>query len=176
MEGRDWVMVGGDSLLLRAYRGHALLHSVAPEHGTVLACYRGSRSASPEKDSVLLLGLDGQWRAGDLLSRTPASSSCEDLVEGGRSERWTLAPMPVGVVLARVFETGSYHLVDGALRYRRGEGGRQPLTPETIENGRFLGPEEGGSPLAWEILLRPSGGSPPPPRIQPAGFWWGRVW
>ena len=36
----------------------------------------------------------------------------------------------VAMVVARLFERGSYHLSDATLRYRRGASGRQPLTPE----------------------------------------------
>ena len=43
----------------------------------------------------------------------------------------------------------------GALRYRRGEGGRQPLTPENIETGSFRDGSEPGSTFGWEITLRP---------------------
>jgi hypothetical protein len=176
LEGRDWTALDGDSMSLRVFRGHALLDPAMPGQGTVLACYRGARAPSPEKDSVLLLGVDGQWQAHDLLSRTPLSTDCEDLVHGGSSERWTLSPNPDGAVLARVFETGSYHLADGALRYRRGEGGRQPLTPESMESGRFIGPGEGGNPLAWEIGLRFPAEGPPAISLPPASFWRGRVW
>ena len=43
--------------------------------------------------------------------------------------------MDAGLIL--VFETGTYHLSRGALRYRRGRGGRQPVTEEVLESGSF---------------------------------------
>jgi len=177
LEGRDWMAMGEDSIHLRAFRGHALLDSAVPGQETVLACFRGTRDPVPEKDSVLVLGVDGRWRAHDLLFRAPAFTDCEELIDGGSSERWTLSPNPGAAVLARVFETGSYHLADGALRYRRGEGGRQPLTPEVIESGRFIGSGAGGNPLAWEITIQslPVGGAQPSPSPSPAGLWKGRV-
>jgi hypothetical protein len=177
LEGRDWMAMGEDSIHLRAFRGHALLDSAIPGQATVLACFRGTRDPAPEKDSVLVLGVDGRWRAHDLLSRAPASTDCEELVDGGTSELWTLSSDPGVAVLARVFETGSYHLADGALRYRRGEGGRQPLTPEVIEAGRFIGMGAVGNPLAWEIRLQPLPGSGARPSASPhpASLWKGRV-
>jgi hypothetical protein len=37
-----------------------------------------------------------------------------------------------------LFEAGSYHLSEGALRYRRGRGGRQPLTEEVLAGARLI--------------------------------------
>jgi hypothetical protein len=150
--GRDWWIEHGDSLTLRAFRGLALIEGGPVQTRVVRVCFRGVRSPDPEKDSVLLLGVDGSWRAHDLEDRVRVSSGCPGLDEGSE-EKWTLSPAPSGALLARVFERGSYHLADGALRYRRGEGGRQPLTPERIRTGSFLGPAEGGHPFAWEIAL-----------------------
>ena len=73
---------------------------------------------------------------------------------GGTEETWVLSPDPPPSVFARLYEKGSYHWWAGALRYQRGDGGRQPLTPERIEAGRFTGPTEGGSPFAWELIIR----------------------
>jgi hypothetical protein len=43
-----------------------------------------------------------------------------------------------------VFERGSYHLEDRAIRYRTGDGGRQPLSEERLESGSaFLGSAAG---------------------------------
>ncbi len=151
--GLDWRVEGGDSLTLRAFRGLALMEGNPVPTRVVRVCFRGIRTPDPEKDSVLVLGVDGRWRVNDLEDRHRISSSCPD-VEKGWEEEWTLASASSGGVLARLFERGSYHLADGAIRYRRGEGGRQPLTPERIQDGRFLGPEEGGRPFGWEIALR----------------------
>ncbi len=75
---------------------------------------------------------DGWWGA-DLTWRVTGGPSCAmDL--GGRSEVWTIDPPVPGALVARIFERGSYHVSDGALRYRRGLGGRQPLTLDVFDN------------------------------------------
>jgi hypothetical protein len=158
--GRDWERWGEDSLVLRAFRG---LGMVSPDYSGgdgMTVCFRGVRSPNPEKDSVLLLGRDGQWTPHDLVRRIPGTAGCGSS-EGGRTEHWDLAPVPVQGVVARIFERGSYHFADGALRYRRGRGGRQPLTPERIESGRFEFAWGSRVHLVWEVTLRdPSGPRP----------------
>ena len=49
---------------------------------------------------------------------------------------WTIEPPVTGALVARIFERGSYHVVGRALRYRRGLGGRQPLTPNVFDDDR----------------------------------------
>jgi hypothetical protein len=39
---------------------------------------------------------------------------------------------PAAAGYALFFETGTYSFTDGAVRYRRGEGGRQPLTEAVL--------------------------------------------
>ena len=171
----DWWAKGGDSLNLRAFRGTALIRGRTGSAPLVIVCFRGLRAPDPDKDSVLVLGGDGRWTAHDLQRRTPNPADCPG-PDAGREEEWALSPAPVDPVFARVFERGSYHLADGALRYRRGEGGRQPLTPERIQEGEFLGSSEGGRPFAWEVSLL----GPPRGRPDPAGpgarTWRGGVW
>jgi hypothetical protein len=67
--------------------------------------------------------------------------SHDGLCEGGI--RLTLSSDVPTRGLALVFETGSYSLSDGALRYRRGAAGRQPLTEAIIDDGD-LEPAHGG--------------------------------
>jgi hypothetical protein len=155
--GLDWEVHGGDSLTLRAFRGLALIRAGSPDGVRVGVCFRGFRSPAPEKDSVLLLGPDGRWRAINLEDRVRSSSPCSG-VDDGWVEEWVLSQGIPGAVLARLFESGSYHFTGWALRYRRGEGGRQPLTPETIETGSFRVGAGPGSPFGWEITLRPPKG------------------
>ncbi len=61
------------------------------------------------------------------------------------------------IVLARLFERGSYHVSGAALRYRRGRGGRQPLTPEVFDTPPSGFVKEGGS-LALEWMRLRDGG------------------
>ena len=55
---------------------------------------------------------------------------------GADSELWTIDPPVPGALVARIFERGSYHVSGGALRYRRGMGGRQPLTLDVFDDDR----------------------------------------
>ena len=156
--GVDWGTEGGDSVGLRAFRGLGLVIPASQVGTRIRVCYRGLRSPNADKDSVLLMALDGGWRGYDLLDRAIVASPCRNMGEGWE-EDWTLSAEPHGAVLGRVFEAGSYHLADQALRYRRGLGGRQPLTPPRILSGEFLAsgpgafPPPGGSSIGWEIIL-----------------------
>ena len=89
-----------------------------------------------------MLDAEGRWRAVDLVS-VAAEPSCAgeapfDAGVGSVGERWRLGAAPADPVLLRLFETGSYHLSGGALRYRRGSGGRQPLTAAVLEGGGIV--------------------------------------
>lgn len=136
--GRDWIIAGSGVLELRAFRGWA---AVCPFNGSaseLLVAYRGLREPDPLKDSLLVLDRSGSWTAAGLERTFAAGVECDGA--GGRTptanvglERWVLDRGVEGAVLLRVFERGSYQLTDGILRYRRGEGGRQPLTPPGLE-------------------------------------------
>ena len=173
--GIDWWVEAGDSIGLRAFRGLALIEPEPVGVRVVRVCFRGLRSPDPQKDSVLLLLADGGWRAHALEGRTPLGSRCQGLAEG-HAERWTLSPDPSGALLGRLFERGSYHVADGALRYRRGAGGRQPITPERIESGLLRGAAEGTGRFAWEITLRGPVGVPESPRGFGGLVWRGGAW
>lgn len=127
--GRDW-QSSDDSLSLRAFRGTALvcpLDSVAAE---LTVSYEGDRRPDASKDSVLLLRGDGTHESRALAAVTAAAVSCGREARDGL-ETWRLdAPVSPGPVVARLYERGSYHLSASALRYRAGDSGRQPLTPE----------------------------------------------
>jgi len=153
---RDWWTGGGDSVSLRAYRGLVFVEGSAPG-GEIRVCYRGIRSPNPAKDSVLFLGERGIWSAYALRSRARGDPGCMGAGKGWE-ELWTVEPEWSGEVLGRLFERGSYHLTGGALRYRRGGGGRQPLTPLRIAEGTLEpgGGTEGG--LRWVLHLSLPGG------------------
>lgn len=122
----DW-MAGGDSIVLRAYRGWAVVCPSGSGARDWRVASGGIRRLDPSKDSLQVLGVDGRWRASlpTWVSGRPAG--CDD-PDG--SEWWRPETAPVAMpVFVRVYERGTYLLVDGALRYRRGRGGRQPLTP-----------------------------------------------
>ncbi len=134
VRGRDWIGPVLDSLSLRAFRGWGPVCGWGSEPGKIVVAYRGERAANPIKDSVLILTAEG-WRRADLTGRASGPRSCGmDL--GGDSEVWTIDPPTAGALVARIFERGSYHVSGGALRYRRGRGGRQPLTLDVFDDDR----------------------------------------
>lgn len=120
------VSISNDSLAVRAFRGVALVCDTAD--GRAWVRYDGSRAPDPAKDSVLIL------RAGDEIAAAfsaPATAEprCPALA-GTDPRRLTVhADVRPGDLLL-VFERGSYHLSGGALRWRVGAAGRQPLTAE----------------------------------------------
>ena len=131
---RDWIGPAFDSLALRAFRGWGPVCGLGSEPGNIFVIYHGERAANPVKDSVLILTADG-WRRADLTGRASGPRSCGmDL--GGGSEVWTIDPPVTDALVARVFERGSYHVSGGVLRYRRGRGGRQPLTLDVFDGDR----------------------------------------
>jgi hypothetical protein len=132
-----------DLLALRAFRGTAVVCKV--EVGTVCVVMMALGGPLPAK-VWLLRGGGGAWGGGSggaagaghptaaaLLASATAAAGCP-LREGESLHRWTLDPMPEPGTLLLLFESGSYHLTGNALRYRRGESGRQPLTAELFDD------------------------------------------
>ncbi len=150
-----WGEAGGDSVALRAFRGWGLVEGGEPAADRIRVCYRGLRSPDPGKDSVVALGGGGLWTVHALAARRwtgrPCSHPAAKVMALGQQEVWTLAPGPAGEgpIVVRLFERGSYHLTEGALRYRRGGGGRQPLTPERLAEGGL----PGGGRRTWRVVL-----------------------
>lgn len=118
---------GGDSLRLRAVRGVGRVCRI--ESDGVVVDLQAGRSPEPDKDSLELIGPLGAVHAVDLTGTDDEPEAC-GVSEVGRPTRLrSSGPIGRDVIFVRLFETGSYHLDGGALRYRRGLGGRQPLTP-----------------------------------------------
>lgn len=122
--GADIAAAAGDSIRIRAFRGGGL---VCGTNGPrVWLRYTGAREPEPAKDSLLLLLPDTMVAV--RLQSVAASDSC------GSSLRLTLEltpPGPAGYGL--IFESGAYMLAGNAFRYRRGAGGRQPLTETLLD-------------------------------------------
>lgn len=155
--GRDFSPPSDDSLAMRVFRGVGAVCPDRPSADEVLVSYAGLRAPDAEKDSVLFLTTEGAWWPVRLEASGPTSLACGAAAEVP-VQRWRLSEEPpAGVVLARIFERGSYHLSGGAVRYRRGAGGRQPLTPEVVDErlSRFV---HGASLLALELV--PAAGPP----------------
>ena len=132
--GRDWTLDADGVLHLRAFRGFGRVCPNAEGAGLIVA-FRGERLPELNRDSVLVLRADGEWVAAPLASVGPASAVSGCAVEPTESALRVVGPPEGGEptpVLMRFFERGTYHLEDGAFRYRRGGGGRQPLTAERV--------------------------------------------
>jgi hypothetical protein len=125
---RDGFSLGTDSAALRAFRGIAIV--CAADSVSADVRYRGLRSPDITKDSLVVLEGAGAERALPLTG-TGAATVCSP-----RPGESALALRPgAGLVsgdVILVFERGDYHLTGGSLRYRRGAGGRQPLTADVL--------------------------------------------
>ena len=143
--------VGPDSLRLRAVRGSGSACAWGSRH--VVVRYRGVRRPDPTKDSVLLV--DGRDPVGTAYGVTAVAS--DSVCPGGIRldlDR-DLDPAFSGAA-SLVFESGTYHLAGGALRYRLGHGGRQPLTESVLDRGRVMPLTAAGwGPFGITLSLRP---------------------
>ncbi len=155
LEGRDWRIAGDGALYARIFRGVAVPCGTPGPGGEIQVRRRGLRNPDPAKDSILVLGPDGGWRAHALLDREPGGDGSGvdcPAPENWRWERWRISGDGGPWLLARYFESGSYHLADGALRYLRGGAGRQPLVPEVFGSASALEPVPGGIRVEIEVV------------------------
>jgi len=155
LPGRDWSLSPAGVIHLRGFRGIGWVCEGGA--GRWVVGYRGRRLPDPARDSLLVLGDDGGWRAFPL-GTVGGGGGCS--VHGGELPlllTWNQggAPSPI---LVRIFERGELHLADGALRYRRGAAGRQPLTPERVGSGSHFHLREGWLWVRVEVDDRPQGG------------------
>lgn len=143
--GRQDAAPGPDSVRLRAVRGSATICAGGPD---LVVRYAGLRRPDPTKDSALVITASGTVGSIHAVAAAgPAGgAACGDV-------RLRLEPVPstpAGHVL--VFETGAYHLSGGALRYRRGGGGRQPVTEDVLATATL---ETAGGLLRARMTLSP---------------------
>lgn len=122
---------GLDSTSQRVFRGSGIVCSASGTSAEVR--YRGIRDPDPAKDSVLLLTPAGEFAAPLVSVGPPAAPAC--VASPGELRfhlAWadTLVPGPTLLV----FESGTWHLSGGALRYERGAGGRQPVTAAVLND------------------------------------------
>jgi len=157
--GFDWSVHSGDSVSLRAFRGTGWICGRSPTVGsTVQVVFTGDRGANPSKDSVLVVGGEASAFALKVHGRR-TRASCPG-VTAPQIEEWDLSgPPPLEAVL-RLFESGTYSVASGALRYRVGRGGRQPVAGSAFDTASGLAPSTGGllqNPRANLFLVGPSG-------------------
>lgn len=166
---RDGWALSTDSLGLRAFRGVGYVCGPGATPLDLVVEVEGVRLPEPAKDSLLILGVAGEWTVAALDGATAATPCSSDT--GRVAEIWHLSGTPpTRAVFARYFERGSYHVADEALRYRRGMSGRQPLTPEVVRTpssvfdstGTFvtLFLEIEGSAVPWRISVAAGGDAP----------------
>ncbi len=113
---RDAVL-GADSISLRAFRGTAIVCRRESPTDYLLS-FRGYRTSDTSKDSVLVIGPDGQTEVAALLSSGQTPDQC-DGGAGASARVWRLdRETRADAVVIRLFERGSYHLSGSALQYR----------------------------------------------------------
>lgn len=126
--GTDLHGIDADSVRLRVFRGAGVVCGFAG--ADPLVRYRGLRQPDPAKDSVLVPTAAGGERADTLHAATRAPSGCVARDGEAVFRLGTPAVLREGDAVI-VFETGSYY-ADHAFRYRRGSGGRQPITADVF--------------------------------------------
>jgi hypothetical protein len=139
-----------DSMAIRAYRGAAIVCARDGEHLGVR--FRGDRLRR-------ILPRIPFWSC----LRSPQNVPCVCSISvmrrptcvakpGETLMSWTVQPAIDMASVLLIFESGTYYLTAGALRYRLGAEGRQPVTTELFlpPFTRFVaGPRRPGSVLPW---------------------------
>lgn len=150
----DVAAYAADSVRIRAFRGGGPVCGGAP--ASPLVRYGGMRDPDPDRDSVVVLSAGAE--------QVLALAGVRRAADCGGALELTLDEVPSSAAPAYllVFETGAYHLSDGAFRYRRGDGGRQPLTEPVLEDLAFQ-----WSPTGVRVHLRPHRDSLPRLSAQP---------
>jgi len=155
----DLRAIGPDSLALRAFRGIGAVCG-SDADGATIVHFRGDRAPEPTKDSVLWIRSGAPPATVALVAVQPVAGPGCAGPAAGELQLWRTRP-PLGergVLL--LFESGTYYLLGGALRYRIGAAGRQPLTAEL-----FVHPPTGFAsrgPGAVEYRLAPSASAADP--------------
>jgi hypothetical protein len=145
VSARDVRALSTDSLSLRAFRGTGVVCALDPAYGGVVR-YQGTRDPDPSKDSVLIeRGANTELSAVVLGVVLNAACGGDPAVKLAVNQR-----LEVGDVVL-VFESGNYYLTSGALRYRIGNGGRQPVTADLFDNRRTA---FNTTPGAWSAALQ----------------------
>ena len=137
--------IAPDSLSLRALRGSGVVCALDPAYGGIVR-YRGLRDPDPSKDSVLIERGANTELSALVLGVVTAGSVCDSVPAIKLAVN---QPLVIGDVVI-VFESGNYYLSGGALRYRLGAGGRQPVTAAVLDDARSA---FNNAPGAWGAQL-----------------------
>lgn len=139
---------GPDSVRLRAFRGGGDVCAVGP--ASVDVRYRGVRLPEQDKDSVLLIWTRAE-AVFDLVGTGAGSCAPGSL----RLDLSTPLPDSIGgPLVALAFETGAYSIGGAAFRYRRGGGGRQPLSEDNLSSASGMRFVRGDGNAAVLVTLR----------------------
>jgi hypothetical protein len=128
MAPQDLRALSRDSMAIRAFRGTAIVCAGDGEHLGVR--FRGDRAPDPVKDSLLVVSPFAAERAVRLLDQRHAAVDGCFAMPGETVISWTVQPAIDMASVLLLFESGNYYLTAGALRYRLGAEGRQPVTTE----------------------------------------------
>jgi hypothetical protein len=137
--------VAPDSLSLRALRGSGVVCAIDSAYGAIVR-YRGLRDPDPSKDSVLIERGANTELSALILGVVTAGAVCDSVPAIKLAVN---QPLAVGDLLI-VFESGNYYLSGGALRYRLGAGGRQPVTAALLDDARSA---FNSASSAWSVQL-----------------------
>jgi hypothetical protein len=151
--GQGDFTVFSDSIQLRAFRGYVI--PCATGGGTVLARHTGVRPPDETKDSVLALADSAEFVAAlTAVSPAPPGGPCAAF-PGEQILSLTTSVLLPSAAAWLVFERGTYSFGTNALRYRRGFGGRQPITAPAFADAAsgfmFMDP-----PASLALLLAPA--------------------
>jgi type II secretory pathway pseudopilin PulG len=141
-----------DSSRQRVFRGSGIVCGLSG--GTASVRYRGMRNPDPTKDSTLVLAASGESARALLAASASPPAPC--VARNGETVLGLEVPggLRSGDVVL-LFETGTWHLAGSALRYARGAGGRQPLTPSVfVDDSTGITVDTAGAvPLAVRLAL-----------------------
>lgn len=167
--GIDLAVPDAAVIELRAIRGSGLV--CRTDAGRLHLRYTGIRRPDPVKDSALLIVPGGTEKVLPVVASGPGAGEC------GAATALIEVPTDDAVsegTAVLIFERGSYHLEQSAFRYRRGMGGRQPLTAELLSDSEsgFLLATPPGDPFPGTLFLEaelaaqtlPGGATPRRPR------------
>lgn len=126
--------VSSDSVAARIARGVGIVCDTTRQSAVLR--YRGLRLPDSAKDSLLVAG---EERVTTFRTISEPASRCVPQADEQVLAVQPNVPLRPGLVVL-FFESGAYHIATHALRYRRGNESRQPITDELLDDraSRFM--------------------------------------